>query len=153
MTTLHLGVTDIPYATAVPTKGRRAASTGGQTTGDVAEILEDKYHIMEIFFEEHQKEIAVAVEESIGDALETLLSGHSPGGNATAAASADIETLFKRFISNGEMDSLGYPGVPTAAALAGVNHRLAHPYAKGNAARVSFRDTGLYEASFKAWID
>ena len=142
MTTLHLGVLDAAY------------TTGDKTTGDVAEILEDKYRIMGNFFDAHQGDIVSALEESIGDSLDNLLMGAPPGGNATAAAAADIETLFHRFISTGEMETGEFvEGVPTQAALKGVNHRLAHPYAKGNPRRPSFRDTGLYEASFKAWID
>lgn len=142
MTTLHLGVVDTAY------------TAGGKTTGDVAEILESKYRIMGNFYDAHQNDIAVALEASIGDALDNLLMGAPPGDNATAAVAGDIETLFHRFISDAEMETGEFvSGVPTKAALRGVNHRLAHPYAKGNPRRPSFRDTGLYEASFKAWID
>jgi hypothetical protein len=140
MTTLHLGVLDVPYA------------TGGKSTGDVADILEAKYHVMEIFFEEHQAQIAGAFEETIGDQLENLLSGAPPNSNSLAAATGQVETMFHKFISMQEMDGI-QPGVPTKAALKGVNHRLARPTAKGNPQRPSFRDTGLYDASFKAWID
>lgn len=164
---LHLGVVDVPYSTPVPQSAKRVAvrtrkggparvisapPSGGQTTGDVAEMLEDKYHVMEIFAELHMPEIAAALEETMGDALENLLSGHNPGDNAMAAAAGQIETLFHTFISNQEMDGI-QPGVPTRAALNGVNHRLAKPTAKGNPARPSFRDTGLYDASFKAWFE
>jgi len=50
------------------------------------------------------------------------------------------------------MDQLGYPGIPTGAAEAGVNHRLLHPYAKDNPERPSFIDTGQYQADFKSWV-
>jgi len=48
------------------------------------------------------------------------------------------------------METLGYPGVPTRAALMGVNSRLKKRRGKR---RPSFRDTGLYQASFMAWVD
>jgi len=49
-----------------------------------------------------------------------------------------------------EVEKLGIPGVPTKAALRGVNHRLKHPYRR-RGARPSFVDTSLYMSSFKAW--
>jgi hypothetical protein len=165
---LHLGVVDVPYTTSTPQHVRRVAvrtrkgsparvisapPAGGQTTGDVAEILEDKYRVMGNFFDAHETDIAGALEETIGDAFENLLSGINPGSNATAAAMGQIETLFHTFISTQEMDGMGIPGVPTQAALNGVNHRLAHPTAKSNPSRPSFRDTGLFDANFKAWIE
>ena len=107
---LHLGVLDVPY--------KQGSNSSPETTGDVAEILENRYHPIEIFYEEH----------------------------------ANIETRFRHFLSQKEMDSLGVPGVPTKAALAGVSHRFKHPYAK-RAPRPSFIDTGLYEASFRAWVE
>lgn len=140
MTTLHLGVLDVPRA------------NGDKTTGDIAEILEDKYHLMEIFAELRHADIVSVLEETISDSLESLLSGAPPGNNALAAATGQIETLFHQFISRQEMDGI-QPGVPTQAALKGVNHRLARPYAKSNPARPSFRDTGQTDADFKAWID
>ena len=71
---LHLGVVEIPYTNGISEKVRRVAaraSKGGnrasteiekmtfpaanqQTTGDVAGYLENKYHIMELFFEENR---------------------------------------------------------------------------------------------------
>jgi hypothetical protein len=74
-----------------------------------------------------------------------------PTVNFTAAESA-IKTEFNKFIDSKAMDGV-QPGVPTAAALAGVNHRLKHPYAKGNPVRPSFKDTGLFEQSMRSWIE
>jgi hypothetical protein len=166
MTVLHFGVAEMPYATLVPKSSYRvavrtkrggkpqkisAAPSGGQTTGDVAEILESRYHVMEVFWELHQDGIIAAFEKTMIGAIENLGMGAPAGNNALAEAESDIETQFKKFISNKEMDGI-QPGVPTKASLKGVNHRLAHPYAKGNPVRASFRDTGLYEQSFKAWM-
>ena len=139
---LHLGVmTDIPYADAP-----------GKTIADVAEILEDKYHIMELFFEIHADDIARAMESSLAGAFENQLAGGTAAPSFDAAAS-EIESMFRRFLSEREIEGLGDPGVPTEAALAGINHSLRHPYAKANARRPSFVDTDLYKTSFAAWID
>jgi hypothetical protein len=151
---LHLGVVDIPYAQA-PKRHQRKAGTGGtQTTGDVAGWLENRYHVMEIFAEEKGDKIAAALEDSLAGALESAFMGAANMNNydPTGKAMTDIEDAFKVFLSSQEIEKLGYPGVPTQAAQDGVNRRLKHPYQK-RAARPSFIDTGLYQSSFKAWID
>ena len=169
MPTLNLGVIDIPYAT--PSSYRKPPSAkyvlgaakrgkvtapryqGNQhTTGDVAEILEAKYHPMEIFFELHREQIVDVLEGSIAGALENVLAGAPTNLSGTAEAESSIETMFKRFLSNKEMDGLGVKGIPTAAALAGVSHRFAHPYAK-RPSRPSLIDTGLYQANAKVWVE
>jgi hypothetical protein len=174
LTTLVLGVIDLPYGTT-PTAPRRVKvrrtvyknargaeftaiheysvpASGAETTGDVAEFLENRYHVMETFFELHSKEIITAFEEVFVGNLENIALGAPVNDNAMAEATSKTEALFKQFISNAEMDGI-QPGVPTAAALKGINHRLAHPYAKGNPQRPSFRDTGLYQSSMKAWVE
>jgi hypothetical protein len=151
---LHLGVADLPYnqAQPPPRKGRRRRKTSASTvtTGDVAEFLENRYHIMEIFFQERQADIAGYLENSLEGALENVLLGAPPSNDPFGTATSEIEDRFKMFLSNKEMEALGYPGVPTQAALKGVNHRL--KLRKGPR-RPSFIDTGLYQASFHAWID
>lgn len=141
MPTLKLGVFDIPY------------KTGGKSTGDVAEILEAKYHIFEVFYEEHQDEIANDLTEFYGDALEDLLNGAVVGSNSQVAIATGLKTMFVKFIDSREMDNLGIPGVPTKAAQKGVNHSFAHPYAKSNPERPSFRDTSTFEDAFWAEVE
>ncbi len=68
------------------------------------------------------------------------------------AATEELGDAFRIFIDQKELDGV-IPGVPTQAALRGVNHRLMRPYAKSNPVRPSFKDTGLYEASFRAWVE
>ena len=120
------------------------------STGDVAEILEDKYHLFEVFYELHAQRIADMFAESAAGALESVLLGAPASLRLTADAGQEIETRFKDAISAREYDNF-IPNVPTAAARKGINHRLIHPYAKANPERPSFRDTGLLQASFKAW--
>ena len=144
MTTLHLGVLDQPY-------------DDGATTFSVAEILEAKYHVMEIFYELRKEDVAKALEKSIQSALD-MLDSDAPAEsiNPFATASADIEASFKQVLDSQEIERIGYPGVPTQAALDGVSHRFKRPRGKKTdkrAPRPSFIDTGLYEASMKAWID
>ncbi|CDY79475.1 hypothetical protein BGLT_02256 [Caballeronia glathei] len=163
--TLNLGVIDIPYSNAPPAekvpqakKGKankplKPKSSGGtKTTGDVAEILEDKYGIMDTFAYVQLPDIAKALEESIAGSLETLLMGGMPSANPFASAESKITAMFKQFLATGAIEHMGIEGVPTQAALNGVNHRLKHPYAKGNPRRESFIDTGLYQSHFLAWF-
>jgi hypothetical protein len=163
MTTLRLGVIDIPYAEKRETasqqrsrakKNRKApaAESEAVSTGDVAEILEEKYHIMEHFFEASAERIGDVIAHSLAGALETVMQGGSNGPPPYAAAESEIKEAFDQFITLGLMENLGYPGVPTKAALDGVSHRFKRPHGK-HPRRPSFVDTGLYLASFIAEID
>lgn len=139
--TLNLGVMVIPYRTA-------NAKVGAVTTGDVAQWLEHRYGIMEVYVRVRGRVIENAVAGSVEGALEALIMGRrvSPFARGMSA----IETDFKRWISSGAAER-DVPGAPTKAALRGVSHRLAHPFAKANPRRVSFRDSGTYLGSFAAW--
>lgn len=158
---LHLGVIDLPYMqpptvkkVAKAKRGRKNRPTtsqpGTQSTGDVAQWLENKYDVMQGFFDLHEKEIVHSLENSIAGALESLVMGAPPSLDPFGTAMGEIEKTFKfKYIENEEITSTGASGVPTQAALDGVNHRL-----KGGrgARRPSFIDTGLYQSSFRAWI-
>lgn len=148
MPTLHLGVIDLPYSNVVV---RKKGKTPNATTGDVADILEAKYHVMEHFSELHGDDIALFMADALAGSLETLAMG-GPAGDPFATAAGQTESLFKTFLATKTLERYGYPGVPTKAALKGVNHRFKHPYAKRDP-RPSFIDTGLYQSSFKAWVD
>jgi hypothetical protein len=165
MTTLHLGVNDIPYAPG-PRAPRRAtfrrgkgggtrAASGQQTTFDVAQILEAKYGIMQVFWDRVAGPGAAdALAESAAGALENLLAGAPASAVAlTSDFTAGLETKFKDFLATRQVEGMGIQGVPTLAAIKGVNHRLRHPYAKANPRRPSFIDTGTYQANFRAWVD
>ena len=159
--TLHLGVIDQPYTSydggkkaanpkrrgkkaPVPAKAPRTV-----TTAQVARWLEDRYHVMEIFYEVDGG-VQDALRESVQDAMENVLMGAPVAANPFLEATSEIQKRFKQFISNRTMETLGIPGVPTLAALMGVNSRLKKRRGKR---RPSFRDTGLYQASFMAWVD
>lgn len=148
--TLHLGVQDIPYKD----------DPKGKTSYDVAEILEAKYHPMEIFFNLYDEKIARDLEEGLAGVLEAIIDGRSPLAlDPFGAAMSITKAAFVAFIINNEMNALGYPGIPTAASgqtekrKGSIQHRKAHPYSKDNPARPSFVDTGEYIKDFMAWID
>jgi hypothetical protein len=150
---IHLGVNDIPYSFSQnigrTKKGKRKGRAYASTTGDVAEILEDKYGVMATFVALHEEEIFAELSDSIQGSLESLLMGAPPGSNAGMAGASAIEAMFQKFLDLKEMDGI-VPGVPTAASLAGVNHRLK---SKRGPVRPSFVDTGLFANSFRVWAD
>lgn len=159
---LHLGVLEMPYVNAPAAKARknpgkrskappRTARGGTKTTGQVAGYLENNYGLMQAYFSMYSRNISGQIEESMRDALESMMMGAPATLNPMGAATSEIETDFKRALSLREFDGR-LQGVPTKAALAGVSHRFKHPRAK-RPSRPSFIDTGLYQASFKSWVD
>jgi hypothetical protein len=120
------------------------------STGDVALILESKYHIMETFYNANKSAIMKDLEESVKGKLEDILMGAPPDGNPFLQGTSAIADSFKKFLSSGRIESMGIKGVPTQAALKGINHRLKSGVGPR---RPSFIDTGLYQASFTAWVD
>jgi hypothetical protein len=140
--TLHLGVDDFPYA-----------NSSGKTTGDVAGILEAKYHVMESFYEDlGETFFAKEIEESARNAVTSLINGTTANITLTGQAEDNIKKRFDLFLSQQELDYT-QPGIPTLASLKGVNHSFAKPNAKGNPSRPSFVDTGTFRTSFRAWLD
>lgn len=141
--TLHIGVLEQNYRTS----GKKSKS---MNTGDVATILEAKYGLFSAFYKAHERSIADGVAKSMKDAMEALMMGHAidPWGPATQ----QIQAQFRDFISSGASERVGLAGVPTKAALMGVNHRLLHPRSRKNPRRPSFRDTGLLMSSCRSWI-
>lgn len=163
---LHLGVLDVPYSNLEQTekvpqakKGKankpvkKKSNAATKTTGEVAEILEEKYGVLDTFAFARLPDIAKELENSIAGELETMMMGGSPSGKPFKGAESAITTMMKKFISGQAIEHMGVEGVPTQAALHGVNHRLKHPYAKANERRPSFMDTTLYWQNLIAWFD
>lgn len=147
---LHLGVLDVPYAGEVRAPGSKAAS-GTQTTGDVATWLENKYHPMEHFWQIHGQQVADDVAGGLAGALESMLMGAPATLDPFGTAMSKTEERFKDMLSTGELERIGYPGLPTEAAKK--RRSLRFKSKKKKTARPSLIDTGLYQASFKSWID
>jgi hypothetical protein len=146
---LHLGVLDVAYSDA--------NNRGGETTtGDVAEILEKNYHVMETFFILRRDKIAGLLADSMANSIQRLVkSGVAIDRRSTLTYDADqkIESEFRGFLDANEMGRIykSFTGIAlSAAAERGVSHRRKHPYARRDP-RPAFIDTGLYRASFRAW--
>lgn len=155
---LVFGVIDAPYQNA-PSKRQRKARAGTVTTGDVAGWLENKYHVMESFWELHKDEVVGDLENAIVGAFESVVMGAPPSLDPFGSGTSKVEDRFKQFLSTGEMDRLGYPGVPTQAAIdraSGKRRSARFKRRRGKpsgGAPVSFIDTGLFQTSSKVWIE
>ena len=83
MTTLNLGVIVMPYAYDTKAKGKgkkKKAASRSITTAEVADLLEDKYHLMETFYEAYKKDIVKNITESLAGSIESLVMGAPCGG-------------------------------------------------------------------------
>lgn len=158
MKTLCLGVIALPYENAGddadPTKPRKrgdGSSRGSPTTTvEVATILEAKYGVMQAFYDAHKGDIEGALINSLEGALEDIFAG-APPRDPFGEAGQDIDKAFRTFLMSGEIETMGIEGVPTKAALDRRSGRFKKK--KGPERRPSMIDTGLYEASFKSWVD
>lgn len=146
MTTLHLGVLDVGYTDA----------QGTTTTGDVAEILESKYHIMRTFVELKEDLIARVLVDQVAGAIESIaqVKRMTPDWKPSMGK---IEEAFRDFLDAGEMQrqfTANAQPLPEAltiqAAAEGINHRRKNP--DTGEKRTAFIDTGLYQSSFRAWV-
>lgn len=145
---LVMGVTEAPYS-----YGDRS-----QTTGDVAQRLENRYHVMGTFFELYEGNIAAMLEDSVAGALETALMGGPVALTPFEAGCSKIGTLFRQAIDVKAFD--GIAGVPTKASLDGVRHSMKNPrfiIKRGKKIkrppRPSFFDTGNFSRHFVCWIE
>lgn len=154
---LALGVLDVAYSDA--------SAKGASTTGEVAEILEDRFHIMETFYELYADFIADELASSVANAIDSARLGAPSNLKPTAEAEQAIEAKFRSFLDRDEMSkliaglspelraALGASGNFGGAGAAGVNHRKKHPYSSKNPARPAFIDSGLFRESFRAWVE
>jgi len=141
-----------PKGKANKPKKTKKGTERGISTGDVAEILEKRYKIMNTFAAINKDLIERELVKSAEMELFALMNGKPVGDEAHAFDNACevIAEDFRQFLNNSEAEHLGIPGVPTQAALDGVNHRL--KIMKG-ARRPSFIDTGQYQNAAKVWTE
>lgn len=119
---------------------------GATTTWEVAEILEKKFHVMEVFYESNAQKIADQLADGMAKQLRTLKAG-APRPRAVLPATMEkIGSDFKRFLDAGEWESI--TGQSIAAAKAGGSLR----FKKKKKARPAFIDTGLYQNNFRAFV-
>jgi hypothetical protein len=163
---LNLGVNEIPYAWAPPTPKRQAvrrkkggtttrhefSSSAAMTTYDVAMILEDHYHIMELFWTLNEAQIMTWIENSLEGYLETAMTTGTVGDVRVAFATFvdQIEDLFKSWLDTDPLAGI-VPGVTTMAAKMGIRTGTDRKKRHGPP-RPSFIDTGLYRGNFRAEV-
>lgn len=149
MSTLHLGVIDIPHS-----------DDGTTTTGEVAEDLEKRYGVMQGFMQLHEQDVAEDLADSMAGALESIMMGQLPSHDPFGSGTQKINKNFRTYLEQEEIAQLNRAGVPTLAALTGVSHRF-----KGKknwikqgkkkafgVRRPSFIDTGQYMNVFTSWV-
>ena len=157
--TLHLGVVELPYTNSTEFDRyhhamKKALGEGysrHMTTGDVADLLEARYHPMEHFVQLHGQEVADNMASSMAGALESLMMGAPATIDPLGTATGKIKEGFARMLESGELERMGYPGLPTDAALKRQSLRFKDK--KNPRRRPSLIDTGLYQSSFKAWTE
>jgi hypothetical protein len=153
MPKLMLGVVDVAYSDG----------DGAKTTGDVAGYLEDEYHIMRTFLESYEDRIGEFLADAMVGEIESLAQGKPVtifgkdvsthlGDRVISGSSVNgkIEESFRDFLDSREWKQTS--GQDVDAANQGVSHRMKQPLKKRKA-RPEFVDTGLYQASFRAWIE
>jgi hypothetical protein len=162
---LKMGFINTPYtaesvarpvtaARAESRRPRRRSFSKTMTAEDVAAILEAKYQVVDEFTKLHAADIQLAILSQFEKVAGDYMAGArrpSNMGNALKPATKEIEAMFKKFLDTEEMNGR-VPGVPTKAALAGVRHGRGSKTMQG-VSRPSFIDTGIYRASFRAWVD
>ena len=141
MTTLHLGVLDVAYTSGT--------GKGAVTTGDVATFIESDYHVMRTFLELYEDEIGQLLANEIAGEIESIAQG-KPVKRLTLDVSGNrINELFRDFLDSREWKQTS--GQAVAAADNGDNVRKKSK--KQDKSRAEFIDSGLYQASFRAWVD
>jgi len=131
---ISLGVIDIPYA------------DGKTTTGDVAEILEDEYHVMQIFADQNLDFMADAIANGLIGAMENAFAGAPQDVDMYASGMEEIKDRFHDFIDNEES------GIHTKAKdKPKAGPRKKRQYRKVEA-KTTFVESGNYRDSFIAWV-
>jgi len=131
---LSLGVVDYPYADT------------GQTTGEVAEILEDKYGVMQKFADQNLDFMAQSITDGVIGAIENAFAGAPQTANVFAEGLSKIEDRFHDYIDHEEH------GIRTKSKekpLSGVRKKRQYRRVTG---KTTFVDSGLYRNSFKVWV-
>ncbi|HQT24977.1 MAG TPA: hypothetical protein PLK99_00060 [Burkholderiales bacterium] len=120
---------------------------GSVTTGEVAEFLESKYHVMEVFYELYQQKIAEKLAAAMAEKIESIAQGN-PNVRLKTFDVGDIELAFRQYLSADEWQKIS--GQRIAAAELGISHRKKDKKRAGP--RPAFIDTGLYQQTFKSWV-
>jgi hypothetical protein len=124
----------------------------GMTAKDVAKELEDKYAIVETFYNMEEDHIVDLIEDAFLEDLEEVMQADKVSRKGISdEATNQIQERFKQNLLLKKYDGV-LGGVPTLAAQRGVSHLQAHPFTR-RAPRPSFVDTGNYMNSFRVWVE
>lgn len=134
-----LGVVDMVYG---------YGDAPSATTFAVAQALQERYQLFSRFYHEHQDLILNTIQETLTLQLVNHLRYGAPFEQDDIILGAIVEA-FSLFLEREEMAGLQVDGVPTLAALEGINTRLKIHHGPR---RPSFIDGGLFLSSFNAWI-
>ncbi len=140
MSELVFGEVKVPYDN----------KSGTADTVTVAKILEAKYGLFSAFYRRHEQDIKALLIDSLEGALENLHAGGVAPADPFASSMQKLQAMFRQFLFTGEVERMGLDGVPTQAALNGVNHRFKRKKGKR---RPSFIDTGTMELAFRSWVE
>lgn len=105
---------------------------------------------MRTFVELHESEIGDLLRDAMAGELESITQG-KPAMFDVAGPVGKIESEFRDYLDKGEWRTAS--GQVIQAAEAGISHRRKKSHAKKNPKRQAFVDTGLYQASFRAWLE
>jgi hypothetical protein len=135
-----LGTAKSPLAKYSVYKKRRYSKRYGEnkTTGEVAQELEEKYGILDMFFEMEEDNIDDIIEDTFFEYAENVMMMQDYDKHALHERVAKLENKFKYALSNRRFDGR-ITGAPTKASL--------------KEGRASFIKSGLYRQSFRAWVD
>jgi hypothetical protein len=161
---LHMGFIGTPYT--YETKGapirsakieearkRKRGFSRTMTADKLAGILERKYEIVQVFNEIYENEITEMIHNGFREVAEHMISNRKTGTTTIGMKrlmkpyTDKIQEMFRTFIDNEEMNGL-VEGVPTAVSVTGRGgwkwRRKPGP---------SFVASGIYRASFRAWVE
>lgn len=138
MSKVVLGVVNLAYAD----------EEGGTTTHEVAEILEKKYGVMDVFVQAHRQAILDDVSKAYVTMLKRYLKTGSAWGNHHEFPLERTDAAFRDYLSRDEWQKL--TGRTIGAAQGGISSRK--KAGRYETARPAFIDTGLYRRSFRAFL-
>jgi hypothetical protein len=160
---IYFGFVNTPYQWSTVTRPMTAAREEAKrprrrgfrktkTADQISDYLEDKYNITDIFWQLHEDDILGLIESIAAERLQKVMDGTLKIKDTSMARMAKpafpkIEQMFRQFIDMREMDGI-IPGVPTQASIIGKSRWFGK-----NPGRPSFKDTGIYRASFRCWAE
>ncbi len=137
---LSLGVEDFAYSDP--------DAPGAVTTHQVAEILEAKYHVMEVFYELRKRKIAEDIGKKLSGTIKSIAQGKPVKQALNDVHLSAVEEMFKDYLSADEWQQVS--GKVIMAARMGVTHRKGKK--RRGSPRPAFIDTGTYQQSFRAML-